>query len=224
MSATKELMAADPAKSLRKLLTDAGTRFSHSDCMDMQDPTGISNEEGELLYGLVRATKPKVILETGTNIGISTAYMALACRDNGFGHITTIEHLGIVAGLAEKKLSDVGLLQYVSVMRGEVADFKNDPTTNIDFMWLDTEFHQRYAELVRFFPLVSPGGIICIHDLWRLEEESYGGVPSDIMWWIRLGHLRALTFATDSGVTVFQKRRETDYLSALQGGIHEYHQ
>ena len=42
-------------------------------------------EEGRLLYGLVRALKPEVIVEIGSLVGCSTSHLALACRRNGRG-------------------------------------------------------------------------------------------------------------------------------------------
>jgi predicted O-methyltransferase YrrM len=217
MSATKELMAYDSCKSIRKDTMGNNTRFSHSDCLDIQDPTGISNEEGELLYGLIRVLKPHRILETGTNIGVSTAYMALACRDNNVGHIVTIEHLDIVAERARKKLADVGLSEYVTVANCEVSKFGLNG--DVDFMWLDTEFDQRYAELVRFFPYVKPGGMIGIHDLCELDNPAYGGVNSDMIRWMKIGILRVVNFNTTSGVALFQKSRgDNDSIQKIMGG------
>ena len=44
-----------------------------------------------VLYSIVRAVKPRVIVETGTSRGKSTCAMALACKQNGGGHIHTID-------------------------------------------------------------------------------------------------------------------------------------
>lgn len=216
MSATKELLAADTAKSIRKDEHTSNSRFSHSDCMDIQDPTGISNEEGELLYGMIRALKPHTIVETGTNIGVSTAYMALACHDNGFGHIDTIEHLDVVASRAIKKLRDVGLSSYVSVFNMEVDAYS--PPASIDFMWLDTEFDQRYSEMQRFLPLLTPGGVIGIHDLCELDNPAYKGFPDSLGLMIRVGNLRVMNFMTASGVVFFQKSRGYDSVMRVIGG------
>lgn len=44
-----------------------------------------------LQYALVRAAKPKVILETGVASGVSTAYLLLALKNNGQGTLNSIE-------------------------------------------------------------------------------------------------------------------------------------
>jgi len=43
----------------------------------------ISAKGGELLYSLVRASRPDTIVEFGTSFGISTIYLAAAVADNG---------------------------------------------------------------------------------------------------------------------------------------------
>lgn len=225
MTATDQLLQLDPTKKILSHKEKYGpmgrdNQFSHSDCQDMQDPTGIAIEEGELLYGLVRTVKPVSILETGTNIGVSAQYMALALKDNGFGHLTTIEKDGFVARRAQDKINVMGLSSFVTIANTTTTEFfaGQHADTTYDFLWLDTELKERYNELVTLFPRVVPGGIICIHDLWCLEHHWYGGVPAQMREWIKSGELRGLTFKTDHGVTVFQKRRTEDHLADLQRG------
>jgi len=203
-------------------------QFSHEDLKWIGDPTGIFIEEGELLYGLVRAMKPKSLLETGTNVGVSTSYMALAIRDNlkygvGAHPIRTLEHNVDVANAAVKKLSDMDLLQFVNVIAGDVDEFLDAMVRNptqygapYDFVWLDTELNHRYSEFVKVFPFVSFGGIICIHDLWELDNKEFGGLPPQMKEWLKDGSVRVMPFNTGHGVTVFQKRSEVDYVSRLQ--------
>jgi len=220
MSATKDLMGLDPTKSV--VAWDRYNRFSHVGYEDMQDPTGIHIEEGEFLYGLVRMLKPLSILETGTNIGVSTQYMALALRDNGLPGATvrTIEHSGCVADKAKARMEYMGLSQWVKFNCCAVSQFfELEEGAPYNMAWLDTEFAQRYSELVWVFDHMIAGGIICIHDLWELDTKDYGGVPDVVRGWIRKGFLRALTFDTQHGVTVFQKRRDKDHLANIQAGL-----
>ena len=209
-------------------------QFSHEDLKDLGDPTGIFIEEGELLYGLVRAMKPKSLLETGTNIGVSTAYAALAVRDNlkygvGAAPIRTIEHLPCVAERAVKKLADMDLLQFVNVIAGDVDEFLSAMERNpgqygapYDFVWLDTELAHRYSEFVRVFPHVSPGGIICIHDLWELDNKEFGGLPDKMWSWFVTGDFRVIPLNTGHGVTIFQKRNVVDYVADMQAKITKF--
>src|SRR4051812_935342 len=51
----------------------------------------ISGRGGELLYALIRAARPRTVVEFGTSFGISTLYLAAAITDNGSGHVLTTE-------------------------------------------------------------------------------------------------------------------------------------
>jgi len=217
MTPTEKLLALDKTKKL--VPVSQGSRekqFSHSDLQHLNDPTGISVEEGELLYGLVRTTKPMTVLETGTNIGVSASYIALALKDNGLGgKLITIEHDGTVANKAREKFRTMGLDNVTVLNLSTHTYFAGLRDEKFDFLWLDTELKERYQELLTLFPRVVPGGIICIHDLWCLEFDWFGGVPEEMKALIRSGDLRALTFQTEHGVTVFQKRRVTDHLADI---------
>lgn len=55
-------------------------------------PSGsIFRNEGIRLYELVKKYKPKKIIEVGTRYGCSTQFMALACKENGFGIVHTYD-------------------------------------------------------------------------------------------------------------------------------------
>lgn len=59
---------------------------------DLEDTArSVEVEYLDVLFALIRATKPLRILETGTYHGIATAVMARACMENGFGVVHTVE-------------------------------------------------------------------------------------------------------------------------------------
>jgi predicted O-methyltransferase YrrM len=47
--------------------------------------------EGRILYALVRATRPEVVIQVGTAIGCSAAHIAAALKANGTGHLYAID-------------------------------------------------------------------------------------------------------------------------------------
>lgn len=212
MTSTKKLLSLDPCKKVVPFGDGTNHQFSHSDLQHMGDPTGISCEEVDFLYGLVRIVRPHNCLETGTNYGCSASAICLALQENGVGHLTTIEHDSGVADIASNKLAGMGFKNF-TVFKGEVSQYST--TTPLDFLWLDSELNQRFAELLRFFPLMCPGAIACIHDLWNLDWAEFGGIPTGLRDLLAMGDLRALTFNTPHGVTVFQKRREVDVIAEI---------
>lgn len=46
---------------------------------------------GELVYGLVRALQPEVVVETGVATGVTSAFLLAALADNGRGHLHSVD-------------------------------------------------------------------------------------------------------------------------------------
>jgi len=206
MSASTRLTELDSNKRCIPL-GDKEWQFIHSDTEEARlgQPSGISCEEGEFLYGLTRIMRPTKVLETGTNIGISASYILLALEDNGHGHLKTIEHDKTVSSFAQAKLDSMGFKRF-DIFTGEIADFPQPENNSIDLLWLDSELDQRYAELVRFYPCMKIGAIACIHDHPRFGIPEFGDLPEELVDAIGFGSLNVLTFPTSHGVTIFQKR------------------
>src|SRR5438093_1278155 len=47
------------------------------------------------LYALVRMSVPKLIVELGTGLGISAFWLGLASKENGVGHVWTLDDLNL---------------------------------------------------------------------------------------------------------------------------------
>ena len=60
---------------------------------DVAGPTFGTEDLCLFLYSLVRMQRPKIIVELGTGLGVSAFWMALAARQNGWGHVWTIDSL-----------------------------------------------------------------------------------------------------------------------------------
>lgn len=206
LNATDELIRLDPALKVVEYAGNKWKSFDQTDVEIVGVPSGIDVEEGEFLYGLVRIMKPKFILETGTNTAISARYAGIALRDNGFGHMDTIEHDTVVHAVAVKKIQQSGLDLMVDCYCCKVDGYVLEPYRKIDMLWLDTEPRDRYAELLRFFPDVEDGGIICVHDLaWPDVTGVFGKVPEELYDLMLDGKLRVMTFPTYRNLTLFQK-------------------
>jgi len=206
MNATDELVQLDPALKVEPYLGGEYHSFRQTDCAFVSFPSGIDVEEGEFLYGLVRICKPEFVLETGTNMGISARYIALALKRNGRGRLRTIEHDTTVHRAASNKIAQSGFSDIVECVCGKVED--QTLPDRIDFAWLDTEPLIRYGELVRIFPHMAVRGIIAVHDLvWPDETNVFGSVPEVMRELLDTGQLTVVTFKTYRNVTLFQRTR-----------------
>src|SRR5262249_16834966 len=54
-------------------------------------PPGMTPEQGEYLFALIRALRPSLTLEIGFAYGLSTLFIAEGLRQNGSGHHLTID-------------------------------------------------------------------------------------------------------------------------------------
>lgn len=180
---------------------------------------GVEVEVGEFLYAFVRMTKPQSILETGTHKGISSASMALALKDNGFGKITTIEFEPSHHNDAKSLFALLGVDAFVNPVLMDVNGL--EVTDNqFDFIFLDTEPHLRFDEFIRFWHGLKPGGFIGIHDLHPgmgqtgvevngMKDWPFGTMPEKMKQLLR--ESQSFHFRTPRGFFLAQKKDSDFY-------------
>lgn len=134
------------------------------DKIDAEIPKDDSADQGEqfFLYGLVRAIKPELIVETGTHRGKSTLYMAQALLDNKKGRIVTYDPFDAYdqEGNFRKFPEHEKIITYKKA-KGETVE-----EANIDFFFCDG-FHDKKTvvdEVKQFLPRLSPHAIVVFHD------------------------------------------------------------
>jgi predicted O-methyltransferase YrrM len=189
---------------------------------------GIETETGEFLYAMVRLLKPARVLETGTHIGVSAAYMGTALKDNKQGHLDTIEFLSENYNRALQRIADLQLREFVTVTKMDAKAFIEDINGGLyQLVLLDTEPQTRFAELVSIYPFIQPGGFVFIHDLHRHMHQveslrdnpdhpgqpfwPYGPVTEEMKQFVREDKLRPFHFPTPRGLTGFYKPSPEDY-------------
>lgn len=221
MNITKRLLELDPTLSQHnegawdKPFDPSATGYSSF------NDAGIEVETGEFLYAMTRLLKPEHVLETGTHIGVGMAYMGQALKDNHSGHLDTVEFLPEIYNRAIKRRSDLKLDDVVDIYLMDVAKFKPIDSRTYKLILLDTEPQTRFAELIKFYDYLEPGGYVFIHDLHQHmhqipnEEHGfawpYGKLPEGIINLVKAGKLRPFHFETPRGLTGFYKVHPNDY-------------
>ncbi len=100
-----------------------------------------SKKHGRLMYRLANYFKPGNILELGTSLGLSTAYMALGSPES---KITTIEGCPNIAAIAEDNYKQLGI-DNIKLITGS---FENelggvlDSIPQVDFVFIDGNHKQ----------------------------------------------------------------------------------
>lgn len=183
---------------------------------------GVEKEVGEFLYGMVRILKPLNILDLGTHKGISAAYMAKGCKDNKKGIVHTVEfdfnHWNDADSLWKAEEVQKYVVQYKTRVDNFVIDLQ------YDLIFIDTEPDQRWGQLVRFYPNLSLGGYVFLHDLPRgfckgninpdhpeFQDWPWGPVPETIKELLKDRELVPFHFPNPREMCGFYKKHPGDY-------------
>lgn len=129
----------------------------------------------ELLYRIARDSAPKVLLELGTNLGISSAYLAAGGRTHG-SSVVTLEGSPARVALAQslhRALNLRGISYRVGKFRETLTPLLEERLP-IEFAFIDGH-HQRTATLDYFdevHPHLTDDAVVVFDDI-RWSEEMY---------------------------------------------------
>jgi predicted O-methyltransferase YrrM len=138
-----------------------------------------------LLYLLVRQFKPTVILELGTNVGVSSAYQAMALRDNGGGKIVTFEASPYRLRIAQElhRRLDLHNVEYVQGLFAHTLPSALENLPPIDYAFIDG--HHQYQPTLDYFGLIrrhaSPDCLYIFDDIrWSNGmRQAWAEIQSD---------------------------------------------
>jgi predicted O-methyltransferase YrrM len=149
----------------------AGARELADAAAEMYLP--ISAEGGRLLYNLVRAGRPGIVLEFGTSFGISTLYLAAAVRDNGFGQVVTTELNAAKGAAARRTFAETALEDVVTVLEGDARDTIPRAAVSPGFVFLDGWKDLCLPVLRLVEPALRPGTLVVADDVVRADLGPY---------------------------------------------------
>jgi predicted O-methyltransferase YrrM len=121
----------------------------------------------ELLGALVRATKPKLCVEVGAHIGLSSFQIGTALQQNGRGELHAFEVVPERSRAAEERTAGLP----VTVHR--MADVDYDPAELpglVDFLFVDGDLDNRDASLCHWQPWLSAEHMVAVHDSVKREQ------------------------------------------------------
>jgi predicted O-methyltransferase YrrM len=118
---------------------ELGTKLYGIECAQMgaHAPQAIKPEAAAILYALVIAAKPRLVVEFGASFGFSTIYLASAINDLGTGRVITTELIREKARAAEENVAAAGLEHIVEVRQGDAQTTLRDIADSVDLLFLD---------------------------------------------------------------------------------------
>jgi len=133
----------------------------------------VTPEAGRLLYALVRATKPSMIVEFGMSLGISAIHLASAVRDNGAGRVVTTELSAAKVAAAKKTFTETGLDDLITVLEGDALTTLTDIDGPVEFVLLDG-WKELYLPVTKLLePRLSAGALIVADNTSMDDTRPY---------------------------------------------------
>ena len=150
-------------------------------------PASLSTEAGLLLHALVRNARPRIVIETGTFVGVSTLWIAGALRENGdSGRVHSFDTFGPIHRAAFRDVEmPSGRFEFVAArvdeadVREQVVFHAGDSAEQIAkcrdelrdaggaqlaFIDGDHSVEGAWRDLIAIEPLVPTGGLVLLHD------------------------------------------------------------
>ncbi len=163
--------------------------------MQVSFPASLSPEGGLMLHSLIRNIRPKVVIETGTFMSVSTHWIAGALKENGDGGVVhCFDDFGPIQPgpwrnetLAEDRLTWVrdrltkaGLIDHVRFHPGiswdQIMAARSElrAAGGVQFAYIDGDHTVPGAvqDFLAIEPLVATGGFLMVHDTF---PECCGG-------------------------------------------------
>src|SRR5579875_2449111 len=141
----------------------------HPEQWSMFDSMSAELEVLELLATLVTTLKPKLVVETGSFLGVSTEWIARGLERNAQsgvgepGKVISCEYDPVVYARARERFGPENPLSRFVDLRNE-SSLEMPVEGTIDLLFSDSDPELREKEVRRFLPQMSPWGLIVIHD------------------------------------------------------------
>lgn len=172
----------------------------HPERWSMYDSMTAEYEVLEFLRTLVTTIKPRLVVETGTFLGVSTIWIAQALKENGFGRIISCEYDPAVFAKAKVKIEASGVADVID-LRNE-SSLEMSVNGEIDFLFSDSDMSIREQEVRHFLPQVNPFGVIAMHDASsHLKQVRDAALKLE-----REGLISVVLLPTPRGLVLAQKR------------------
>lgn len=172
----------------------------HPERWRMFDTMTAEVEVLEFLRCLMTTMKPRLVVETGTFLAVSTLYMAEGLKQNGSGKIITCEPDKEVFAKAKEKIDGSGLKKWIEYRCESSLDVK--APGQIDVLFCDSLPELREPEVRHFLPNINPNGLILMHD----ASSHLKTVREAALRMEAEGLISVVLLPTPRGLVIAQKR------------------
>ena len=118
----------------------------------------------EFIATLVTTIKPRLVVETGSFLGVSTEWIARGLERNGdeAAKVVSCEFDTVVFAKAKERIEASPLRRWIELRNESSLEMQVEGT--IDLLFSDSDIQIREAEVKRFLPQMNGNGVILMHD------------------------------------------------------------
>ncbi len=111
------------------------------DLKSLEVGSGCCIQDYAFLYGITQLISPKIIVEIGTNFGVSAIAMALAMKESDAptGHIYTFDIVSYKK-IVNEQFEKIGVQDIITYFPFEASDDVNGATVTFDSSWIEFTF------------------------------------------------------------------------------------
>jgi predicted O-methyltransferase YrrM len=190
-----------PTETLQAEKTERDITGKSAQLWSMFDGFTPEGEVVDFLYTLARMVKPEHAIETGTRLGRSGVAVGSALRDNGFGHLISLELDPEVSRFARAQINAAALEDWVEIVACHSLGF--EPQNELQFALLDSDIGVRADEFRHFYDKLAPRATVVFHD----TGPQHAGLADAIKELVAEGRLTGSFFQTPRGIFVGSVQR-----------------
>ena len=133
----------------------------------------VSSEMGLFLFSTAMIAKPKIILELGSSIGVSTLYFAEALRQlNNDGYVIATELSKKKCDIIQKNAESSGLDRYIKIFQGNVFDTIKNINEKADIAFIDI-WTSGYLDIFKAIRhLLKTGSIFIADNMFSAGKDA----------------------------------------------------
>lgn len=135
--------------------------------------------EAQILYLLIRSTKPQVVVEISPNYGYSTGFILLAMNRNNRGRLYSFDLEEKFYQHALRNFARVGIdTSRQQFLAGDVREvYEHVLPDKVDLLFMDSNHSYAFARwyIANLLPRVVEGGLIHAHDVLRYGVRPHLG-------------------------------------------------
>ncbi len=175
--------------------------------------------EAEITYLLIRASRPKTLVEISPSGGWSTSWILNGIRDNDYGKLYSYD---LVDDSLKTLPSDLLTLKWV-FQKGDVKKTVSGMPDKIEYLLMDADHSSDFAAwyIQNIFPKLKGGALVSIHDVFHDSEPAppYGEGQVTTQW-LQQNDINYVTAAPAKNYSFYNRITMLKRELGIQDNIH----